>query len=473
MVARPPSSRASPPAGGRDPWRRTPRLPGPPIAAQKGGAEAYRFARTQWSNQPFARSATFASRALGPDDRSSTKMSTIKAITNCTVYDPASGDLLRHQTVRIDGSSIVSVAEAHEIDWRGVHVVYNALGFTVLPGLVDMHVHCTMHPGRTAAEQARDAGSREVLVENGLLAASALLDAGVTSVRDMGAGLGAAIEVRDQIAAGRVLGPRVLAAGGMITAPGGHGCEDSFRFGVEVLGGSAARAAVRGQAVAGSDFSKIAIGGGPTPAELSLIEILAATVEAHSLGQHVAAHAHFSERWIDAAILAACDSLEHGCYLSAEAAAKMAEQGTVYCPTLTVLHRILEAPDMFGGRSTRFYDRVVKAAAAHASSVRIAKAAGVRIVSGTDAGLRGVPFDSIHDELAALHACGLTVGETLRCATSSAATLPGFPATGRVKPGFLADLVVVPGDGIPALRDLRRPAAVFVGGACVRRQFLQ
>jgi imidazolonepropionase-like amidohydrolase len=288
------------------------------------------------------------------------------------------------------------------------------------------------------------------------------LFAGITTVRDVGGGLGVPMLVKRAWQEGRVLGARPFVAGSMITAPGGHGVE--MGFGLEVEGPNETRRAVRHELATGADLVKLVTFGVNTPSELNLDELRAGVEEAHRSGRRVACHAHFNKQSIENTLLADCDTLEHGSLLDERLVDLMLARGTYYCPTIAVLEKIAVTEEYYGGSQSKFR-LVVKANMDNSrASVRLAHARGVPIIAGTDAGTPGMEFDTLHDELRCLVDLGMSPHEALRCATSVAADGLGQRNIGRIAPGARADLLIVEGDPLSDLDVLRRPRAVFVGG---------
>jgi imidazolonepropionase-like amidohydrolase len=382
------------------------------------------------------------------------------SITNCTLFD-GSGSLPRENvTVMVNGVIIEAVVPSGHEDGRA-DVTYDGAGLTLLPGLIDMHVHICMDP----QSEERPHDPVQFAAAMALNAAGNLrkaLESGITTVRDLGGGLGVPVLVKRAWEEGRVFGARPLVAGAMITAPGGHGVE--MGFGLEAATPDEARLAVRRELSAGADLIKLVTCGVNTINELGLEELGAAVEEAHGSGHKVACHAHFSKLSIENTIVAGCDTLEHGCLLDDRLVDLMLERGTYYCPTLRVLENVLAHKEYYGGPDSRFQQVVRENIENHRQSLRLAYRRGVPIIAGTDAGTPGMPFDSLHDELDSMVALDVSPHDAIMAATGVAAGALGMPSLGRIAPGASADFLLVQGNPLADLKTLRSPKAVFLGG---------
>jgi imidazolonepropionase-like amidohydrolase len=349
---------------------------------------------------------------------------------------------------------------------------------TVMPGLIDAHVHLTSDPGTPFWREAIDSDESAAItgVKNALLTARA----GFTTVRDLGAPGYASLALRDAIAQGTVPGPRVIASGGALSITGGHGDSSGFResvnkalMGDNTCSGAADCAeATRRMAKRGVDVIKITSTGGVlsqqgrgleghfTPAEVaSIVEV------AGRLGLKVAAHAH-GARGIEEAAAAGVASIEHGTFADAAGLRVMKAKGTWMVPTLLALSGV---NDRLG---KGIYTAVVEAKgrqaiAAWGKQLAAAKAMGVKIAYGTDA---GVFEHGRNGEEAALMVKlgGMTPREVLVSATRDAAELLGLSAeTGTLDIGKSADLIAVEGDPSADAGALTKVRYVMAAGRVV------
>lgn len=339
--------------------------------------------------------------------------------------------------------------------------VLDLSGKTILPGLIDAHVHLVLDAspdpiGKVAREPAARSALRIATH------AHRTLKAGFTTVRDLGDRGFAALEVRNAIRAGQIAGPRMVCAGHLICMTGGHG----WMLGREADGADAVRRAAREQLKAGADVVKLMATGGvltpgtqPGVAQLTYEELAAGVGEAHRAGRKAAAHAQGAEG-IRNAVLAGIDSIEHGFCLTDEIIDMMLARGTYLVPTFAALAGITEHGERSGiARSA--VEKAEAAAGVHAASFQRAVRAGVKVAMGTDA---GTPFNAHGDnarELALLVEHGLSPGEAIVAATSSAADLLGVAQeVGSISTGKTADLLIVSGDPLSDINILSSPAAI-------------
>lgn len=399
-----------------------------------------------------------------------------------TVFDAVSGDVIRDGVVRIEGDRIAAVGRAATVERGGRDVpVLDATGRFVLPGLMDCHVHLLA----PATPDYATRGLKELVpytVLRGAVNARRMLEAGFTTVRDVGANGYGNIALRQAVAEGLVPGPRILAAGHSLSVPGGHG-DPYFRPEVRVQrdglvnGPDEARRAVRQLVKMRADVIKLLVTGGVmtdgtdvgalqwTPDELR-----AAIGQAHQLGRRVAGHCH-GAAGVKEAVRAGLDTVEHGTLLDEEAIALMKRHGTWYVPTMVAGHHIC-AGGTAAGIPDYAVDKARQVAERGAASVRQAHEVGVRIALGTDC---GTPFNvaganGLELELLTRH--GLSPAEALLAATRQAAEALGVEAeVGTLIPGKQADLVVLDGDplaDIRVLQQVERITHVVQGGRLVK-----
>jgi imidazolonepropionase-like amidohydrolase len=337
-------------------------------------------------------------------------------------------------------------------------------GATLLPGLVDAHVHLVASAGPDlAADIPRSEAERTLAAVRN---ARRQLDHGVTLVRDLGAPGAEAVAVARAVEAGEVEGPRVLAAGPAVTMTGGH----IPYLGRIADGPDAMRVAVRANLAMGARCIKVVATGGvltkgvdPREPAYTQPELDALVDEAHRLGMTVAAHA-IGEGGVAAALRAGVDSIEHGMFLDDAAIELFLATGARYTPTFCAPHGILAGPSV----PEWIKERARPAAEAQGDSFRAAVKAGVPVVAGTDAGTPDNPHGGVARELAFMVDAGLDVPLAVRAATAEAADLLGDPDRGVLRPGAHADVLVAGGDVTAGVAALGRPAAVFQGGRQVR-----
>lgn len=350
----------------------------------------------------------------------------------------------------------------------GAHVV-DGTGRTLVPGLMNAHVHVTMSGGADPAGDLAALGEPEAILAAARQRLRATLAAGVTTVRDLGAPDGLALALADEVARGVLDGPRIVAAGRPICATGGHG--HTF-MSVEVSGPAQAAAAAHAQLRAGARVIKVmATGGMMTPGQmagqqqLGVDEMRAVVEVASAAGIPVAAHSEGIEGTL-AAIEAGVASIEHGHGLDAMAVERMCGRGVALVPTLLSDEAILRH-----GRRAGMPDFVVAAcerlAATLLPGVRAAIAAGVTIVAGNDGGSPLVDQGDMTSELELCVRQGMAPIDALQAATAGAARLFGLPDVGRLEVGCVADLLLVDGDPLADVRALRGPRLVVAGGRVI------
>jgi imidazolonepropionase-like amidohydrolase len=332
---------------------------------------------------------------------------------------------------------------------------------TISPGLINMHEHLTLH--RTWGPMWRQTELADpYLVIRGLRAALTVLKQGITTVRELAAPRHLNIFLKRAIQADMFPGPRVLAAGAPLSPTGGH----AWPISTEADGPDGMRRAVRATIKAGADWIKLLSSNDPTPEphngeyshpEFFRDEFAAAVEAAHMWGRKITAHA-MGRTTIGWAIDAGVDSIEHGIYLDEELAVRMVERNVALIPTLSGYYENTLPQWQRGPGWEEACKRLV--IPHHQDSARIAVDRGVQVGVGTDT------IGDIVDELKMLVECGMTPAGALAAATLTNAKILGLDdRLGTVEPGKLADLVVVQGDPVLHIEDLRAVEWVFQSGA--------
>jgi imidazolonepropionase-like amidohydrolase len=377
--------------------------------------------------------------------------------------------LLEDDRIRTIGTSVAIPAGAEVIDLSAM---------TVLPGLIDCHTHLTMQMGGNYWKQLATTSA----VDHAVLApkyAKATLDAGFTTVRDVGSGGWVDVALKRAIDAGEIPGPRMVCATLGVGATGGHFDESGLSPFLEIHepsgiadGPDALRHLIRDEIKHGADVIKMAATAGVLSNEdsvgapqFTLEEMKAIVDEAHMWGRKVAAHAHGADG-IRSAVEAGVDSIEHGSLLDDAGIALMKQKGTTLVPTLEVGAYLLEHAATMGIPQHQI-DKSRQIALQSRDAVRRAAAAGVKMAFGTDAGV--FPHGINAREFALLVGCGLTPMQAIQDATKSAAALIGWSdRVGRVAPGLYADLIAVEGDPLADVTALEHVAFVMKGGVVVK-----
>src|SRR5713226_1438496 len=394
------------------------------------------------------------------------------------LLDVKTGKLLSDQTIVIEDGKIARVGSSAEIKAPADAMLVDLSNATVLPGLIDAHVHLTADPD-FITEQLGISIPREALI--GAKNARITLQAGFTTVRNVGADAYADVALRDAINAGDVPGPRMLVSGPAMGITGGH-CDNnllSYEYHVTsdgVADGIAAvQQKVRQNIKYGSDLIKVCATGGvvskgddPQASQYTLEELKAIVADAHRLGRKVAAHAHGAQgiRW---ASEAGVDSVEHASYIDDAGIAEMKKNGTYLVPTLYLGDWFLEnaeknhVPDFL----------LVKAKAvmpAARKNVAHAFASGVKVAFGTDAAV--YPHGLNAHEFAVMVKLGLGPLQAIQAATVNDADLLGWSdKVGTIEPGNWADIIAVDGDPVKDVTTLEHVKFVMKGGEVVKNEY--
>lgn len=387
----------------------------------------------------------------------------------------------RNQTIVVHDGRIVQVRSGFDaVPTQGTVI---DLGHAyVTPGLIDCHVHLTaqltmaeMGPSdqlqvvtKTAADRALD----------GVVFARRTLLAGFTTVRDLGGEPTAIFGLRNAIQAGRIVGPRIVAAGEALSATGGDGDINAFRpdlgFPSKNIcdGADDCRRAVRYQIKLGADVVKIIAAGGAlqltagTGQQFSIEELTAIVQTAHQLGRKVAAHAHGAEG-VKAALRAGVDSIEHGTSLDEEAIEWFRAHQTYLVPTLLagdtlakVAAGVEELPQAMQAKAMGF-------GTAMQSNLERAYQQGVKIAFGSDSGVS--KHGENGREFALMVQAGMPPMQAIRAATVNAADLLGLASeVGTVEAGKAADIVAFASDPLANIESMLKPVFVMRAGQVIR-----
>jgi imidazolonepropionase-like amidohydrolase len=376
--------------------------------------------------------------------------------------------LLEDAWVRVEGDRIVEVTPNEPRGGSNTTRISETEG-TLLPGLIDCHVHFAMSGGPDWLKEVKEPYA--IACWRAAKHARDTLRAGFTTVRTLGGRDGADPALRDAQAMGLVEGPRIVPANLIVCMTGGH----ANWIGREADGPDEVRKAVREQLKKGADCIKfIATGGVMTPGvdpgaqQLTEPELRAGIEEAHKAGRKTAAHAHGADG-ITAAVMAGIDSIEHGSFMTDDIMQLMKQRGTFYSVTLCSAEGFFDAPP--GAVADWAMVKAKQVRDALYDTFRRAYHAGVKLVLGTDA---GTPFNRHGDnarELVLMVQLGADPLDALRAGTRNAAELLGrLDVLGTIEPGKLADLVLCRDDvvaDVGRLRDASSIRAVIQGGCVV------
>ena len=383
------------------------------------------------------------------------------------VFD-GSGTLLERHGVLVEGELIERVAPAQEFEgFAGERV--DTTGMTVLPGLIDCHVHLVFSGGPDPFHVMirRTPGQ---IVLSALDNAQATLRGGVTAIRDCGGKDFLEFAVRDACNQGRLVGPTIRASGHMICMTGGHGRQ----MATVADGVDGVVKAVRYQIQAGCDVVKIIATGGlstpgvnPEDAHYSAAEVAAAIAEGHRFHKPGACHAMGRDGILNS-VRGGADSVEHGVFMDEQCVEEMLESGTYLVATLSVINNMLHGRDH--GLPSEAVEKTERVVERGRQSVKMFYDAGGKLAMGTDAGTQLTDHGDNALELKFLVEAGVRPADALVAATGNAADLNRFTDRGRISDGQYADLLIVDGnpvDDIMMAAQRRNHRAVVKNGAVV------
>jgi len=398
-------------------------------------------------------------------------------IKGATILDVTNGDMIKNHVVIVKDGRIEAVSPARSADIpKGIEVL-DLQGHTLLPGLIDMHVHLTSGGGYHGYERLKLTDERRAIL--GVVHAKQTLMAGFTTVRNVGAGSFGDVALRDAINDGDIPGPRMLVSGPPIGITGGH-CSDNNllppEYGISGEGVAdgpwAARTAVRRNIKYGADLIKTCSTGGVLSKgtkvgapQYTVEELTALIDEAHSRGLKVASHAHGAEGIINA-LIAGADTIEHASFIDDEGIRLAIENDAALSMDIYVTEYIL-GEGASAGILEESLEKERMTGATQRSNFRKAVEAGATIVYGTDAGV--YPHGQNAKQLSRMTRFGMTPLQALQSATTVAAEVMGLGyEVGKIETGYAADFVAVEGNPIEQIELLEAPSAVIKGGVRYR-----
>jgi imidazolonepropionase-like amidohydrolase len=369
-------------------------------------------------------------------------------------------------TLRVEGRSIVDVREGHSPSMRQEgDEVLDLRASTVMPGLIDLHDHLNGDGKYSIGDDSVRASEATWALVTAHYARRALMN-GITTVRVPGVPLHVDIALRDAIAEGMAVGPRLFCAGQGISMTGGHG----FGHGREADGPHEVAKVTREQIKAGADFIKLKASGGvgttregehPTQTEMTVEEMRAAAQVAHAAGLPITAHADGVPA-VRNCIEAGLDCIEHGIFMGKTEAEEMARRGMALVPTLAVMRGIARRGKALGLPS-RWIPIAESVIEPHMASFRAALDAGVLCGAGTDG------FCDLIEEVQAFAEAGLSRHRAIQAATGDASRLLGRFRIGVLQAGYEADIIAVRGNPLDDLEELRGVQFVMQAGTIWRQ----
>lgn len=386
------------------------------------------------------------------------------------IIDVNTGKEAADQTIVVQAESIVAIAPtASTPTLPGDHVV-DLHEATLLPGLIDVHTHLTNETDFDPYHELTTTVAKEAII--GVHNAKITLEAGFTSVRNVGASGYSDVDLRDSIDEGMTEGPHMQVSGPALGITGGHMDENLLPFDFHQVGGgvadgiAAVQHMVRQNIKYGADLIKIGATGGvlskgddPQASQYTLEEMQAIAADAHRLGRKVAAHAHGAQGILWASE-AGIDSIEHGTYINDEAIAVMKQKGTYFVPTAYLIDWMRDNGHLPPFYATKMHDvsQVEKANAKHAI------AAGVKVACGTDAAVYPHGLNA-HELEVYVNQFGMTPLQALQTATINAADLMSWTnKTGSLAVGKWADIIAVKGDPLQNIKLLQQIGFVMKAG---------
>lgn len=436
-----------------------------PVVARDDGPQARPlYQRDRWLPESVPTSDDVL-RIPVPADYNAPKGSFV--LTGGRLFD-GTGAPARPATIVVQGKTITAVLKPGERNWPEDAVVYDVAGKTVMPGLIDLHTHLSFVDvdDMTVYTNGNTSGAETVM--RGLRRMAIHLQAGVTSVRDVASHGDTPFVLKRLQASGEIQGPRIFTAGQLITQTGGHGAlhavtpsypevpNGNLNSMVRIASGPDQwREAVRIQFAKGADLIKLA-------SEYTQEEITAAVDEAHSLGLPVTVDAE--TQYIDMAIKAGVDSIEHPLPRSDEAIALMARRGIASVPSL-VPYRIIQrnSGGYFGSTSRRFElnENTIETMAKKMRQAGVKMGIGLDLIIGYPEHMPGAYID----ELESFTRIGFTKTEALVAATRTSAEIMHMgDRLGTIEVGKLADIIVVDGNPDEDFNAFRKVRTAFVNG---------
>src|SRR6202453_1873755 len=374
------------------------------------------------------------------------------------------------QTIVVTGDRITAIAPTASTPAQPTDKINDLTNYTVMPGLIDVHTHLTMANNFDPYFELSMTPAKEAII--GVENAKVTLEAGFTTVRNVGANDFTDVALRDEINAGHIPGPHMQVSGPPLGITGGHMDENLLPYQYHVVGEgvadgiAAVQHMVRQNIKYGADLIKIGASGGvlskgddPQASQYTLEEMQAIVADAHRLGRKVAAHAHGAQAILWASE-AGVDSIEHGSYLDDAGIAMMKKHGTYLVPTAYLIDWMQQY-----GNLPPFYAQKMKAVSAveKKNAIRAIKA-GVKVACGTDAAVYPHGLNA-HELDVYVNQFGMSPLAALQTATVNAADLMSWTAkTGSLEPGKWADVIAVKGDPLADVKILQHVPFVMKAG---------
>jgi imidazolonepropionase-like amidohydrolase len=386
------------------------------------------------------------------------------------LLDVQTGSEAAGKTIIVTGDKVTAIADTASTPATAGDKVIDLTKYTVLPGLIDVHTHLTMATNFDPYWELTMTPGKEAII--GVENAKVTLEAGLTTVRNVGAGGYTDVALRDEINAGRIPGPHMQVSGPPLGITGGHMDENLLPFEYHVTaegvadGIPAVQQKVRQNIKYGADLIKIGASGGvlskgddPQASQYTQEEMAAIVADAHRLGRKVAAHAHGAQAILWASN-AGVDSIEHGSYLDDAGIAAMKAHGTYLVPTAYLIDWM-----QTNGKLPEIYQKKMHdvSAVEKQNAIKAIKA-GVKVALGTDAAVYPHGLNA-HELDVYVNQFGMTPLQAIQTGTINAADLMGWTdKVGSLTPGHWADIIAVEGDPLKDVTILQHVQFVMKSG---------
>jgi imidazolonepropionase-like amidohydrolase len=392
------------------------------------------------------------------------------------LVDVRAGRVLDGQTVVVKGDRIVAVQPNATVQSEPGDTVIDLGDATLIPGMIDVHVHLTDETNFDPYHELSTSVAKSALI--GARNAKVTLEAGFTTVRNVGADGFADVDLRDSINEGLVPGPHMQVSGPALGITGGHMDNNLLPQSYHAMGAGVAdgipavQHQVRENIKYGADLIKIGATGGvlskgddPQASQYTLEEMQAIVADAHRLGRKVAAHAHGAQGILWAS-QAGVDSIEHGTYINDDDIRMMKEHGTYFVPTAYLIDWVQQN----GHLPVYYAQKMHDVSAVEKVNAKHAIAAGVKVALGTDAAVYPHGLNA-HEFEVYVRDFGMSPIDALRTGTVNAATLMGWSdKVGALEPGKWADVVAVPANPLQDITTLQHVVFVMKGGQVYRNE---
>lgn len=392
------------------------------------------------------------------------------------ILDVKTGAEPAAQTIIITGDRITAIAPTASMPKQGGDTEIDLTKYTVMPGLIDVHTHLTMANNFDPYWELSMTPAKEAII--GVENAKVTLEAGFTSVRNVGASDYTDVALRDEINAGHIPGPHMQASGPPLGITGGHMDENLLPYEFHVHGQAVAdgipavQHQVRENIKYGADLIKIGATGGvlskgddPQASQYTLEEMKAIVADAHRLGRKVAAHAHGAQGILWASE-AGVDSIEHGSYLDDAGIAMMKQHGTYLVPTAY----LIDWMQQYGKLPPIYQQKMKDVSAVEKQNAIKAIKAGVRVALGTDAAVYPHGLNA-HEVDVYVNQFGMSPLQGIQTGTINAADLMGWTdKVGTIEPGKWADIIAIDGDPLKDVKILQHVPFVMKSGVVYKNE---